>query len=68
VGTVPGARQRGAGLLERQRVIHGNREHALKPTSAFCVTAVTSASSAGRSWQRLSWNLWILSGRRSAGD
>jgi hypothetical protein len=26
------------------------------PSGAFCVTAMTSASSSGRSWQKLSWN------------
>ena len=26
-------------------------------SGAFCVTAMTSASSAVRSWQKLSWNL-----------
>ena len=30
------------------------------PTGAFCVTAITSASSSDRSWQKLSWNLSCL--------
>ena len=32
----------------------------VEPTGAFCVTAITSASSAERSWQKLSWNLSCL--------
>ena len=32
-------------------------------SGAFCVTAITSASSASRSWQKLSWNLSCFSHR-----
>jgi hypothetical protein len=43
--------------------VHAGSETALpkvNPTGAFCVAAITSASSTGRSWQKLSWNLSCL--------